>query len=190
MDKHIIFSDSIIVTEILNDKLDETILKILEEEEIANKGVEKSNFGGFQTNIINNFYLNKVFTIKAAKWIFENYNSDKKTNLTITNLWINKNFKGSFNIPHVHPKSNFSGVYYVDACEEQGKLVFFRNDKSTQMNEKYFESTDFYNEYFLCPKKRMFVLFPSHLQHMVTPNLIDKPRISVSFNFTLGKSDG
>tara|TARA_R100000734_G_C3292701_1_gene84300 strand:- start:59 stop:631 length:573 start_codon:yes stop_codon:yes gene_type:complete len=187
MDKRIIFSDSIIFSEIKDNELDEIILRILKEQEDANQGVVKSNRKGFQTDTIDNFYLSKTFTEKAGECLKENYNIDKKTKITLLNLWINKNYKESYNSPHIHPKCNFSGVYYVNASEKEGKLIFLRNDKTAGFtdNHMHFEGTDFHNTYEIQPKNNMFVLFSAHLDHMVEPHYDDEPRISVSFNFGL-----
>jgi uncharacterized protein (TIGR02466 family) len=187
MDRKIIFSDSIILSEIKNNELDEIILRTLKEEENTSQGVVKSNRKGFQTDTIDNFYLSKTFTEKAGECLKENYNIDKKTKISLFNLWINKNYKGSYNAPHTHPKSNFSGVYYVSVSKKEGKLIFLRNDKTAGFtdNHMYLKETDFYNTFEIQPKNNMFVLFSSHLDHMVEPHYDDKPRISVSFNFGL-----
>jgi uncharacterized protein (TIGR02466 family) len=185
MYKKIIFSDSIIASEIKDNQLHEIINRILKEKEIANQGVIKSNRKGFQTDTIDNFYLNKTFTLKAVECLKENYTLDKKTRLELTSLWINKNYKESYNAPHVHPKSDFSGVYYVDASEKEGKLIFLRNDKTASFTNNcfLFDCSDFHGYYQIQPKNNLFILFPSHLDHMVAPHNDDKPRISVSFNF-------
>ncbi len=187
MYKEIIFSDCIITSEIKDNQLHEIINRILKEKEIANQGVMKSNRKGFQTDTVDNFYLNKTFTEKAGKCLKQNYNPDKKTKLTLSNLWINKNFKESYNTPHVHPNSNFSGVYFVDASEKEGELIFLRNDKAASLtdNSMYLQGSDFHSYYEIQPKNNLFILFPSHLDHMVAPHNDDKPRISVSFNFEL-----
>lgn len=190
MYKKIIFSDSIILSEIKDDKLHEIVNRILKEKEVKNQGVVKSNRKGFQTDTVNNLYLNKTFTKKAIECIRENYNIDKKTNLGLSNLWINKNLKESYNAPHVHPISNFSGVYYVDASEKEGKLIFLRNDQATSFtnNAAFLNCPDFHDYYQIQPKNNLFILFPSHLNHMVAPHNDDKPRISVSFNFQLSNN--
>jgi len=183
--KKIIFSDSIIFSEIKDDQLHEIILRILKEKEALNQSNLRSNRKGFQTDTIDNFYLNKTFTLKAVECLKENYTADEKTKLELTNLWINKNYKESYNIPHTHPISNFSGIYYVDASEKEGKLIFLRNDKTASFtnNGSFLNCSDFHSNYEIQPKNNLFILFPSHLDHMVTPHNDDKPRISVSFNF-------
>ena len=40
------------------------------------------------------------------------------------NMWANINPPGGMNRPHLHPNSHFSGVYYIKAPQNSGKLVF------------------------------------------------------------------
>jgi uncharacterized protein (TIGR02466 family) len=187
MDKKIIFSESIIFSTIEDSDLTEIILRLLDENEKRKKTAFKSNRGGYQTDPIDNFYLNKSFTTEALRCLQNNYNITKQAKLNLLNLWINKNYKGSFNVPHVHPKSNFSGIFYVEVAEKDGQLIFIRNDKSNSFtdNSYFFNGLDFNVTYDIQPKKNMFIIFPSHLDHMVMPHFDDKPRISVSFNFEL-----
>ena len=187
MDKTLIFSDSIIFSKIEDLKLTEIILNVLSENEKNNKGVIKSNIGGFQTEPVDNFYINESFIEEAAKCLQNNYRMKKQSKLNLLDLWINKNYKGSINIPHIHPKSNFSGVFYVSVPEKEGKLMFLRNDKTAAFtdNSMYIEGSDFHNIYEIQPLNNMFILFPSHLNHMVAPHSNDNPRISVSFNLKL-----
>ena len=60
-------------------------------------------------------------------------------------------------------------------------------DKSVSLtnNSAFLEGSDFNNYYEIQPIKNLFVLFPSHLDHMVAPHNDNKPRVSVSFNFEL-----
>ena len=39
------------------------------------------------------------------------------------NMWANINPPGGYNAPHIHPNSLFSGVYYVKALKNSGKLI-------------------------------------------------------------------
>ena len=123
MIKKIIFNDCIVLSEIRDDQLHEIVYRILKEKEYANQGVKKSNRKGFQTELIDNFYLNQSFTNKAYECLKQHYNLNKKTKILLSALWINKNYKDSYNTPHVHPKSNFSGVYFIDASEQPNKFA-------------------------------------------------------------------
>jgi uncharacterized protein (TIGR02466 family) len=180
-----IFGTYIIQDKFFNPEVDEEITKVLKEEE-KGKGVLKSNFGGFQTNIIENKIICDNLLHKSVKLITDTYKLKNKIKFELKNLWINKNFKNSFNLPHIHPNSHFSGVYYLNVSEKLGELVFLKNDNIDQLGlYDFIDSKDFYNSYTIKPNKGVIILFPSSLSHMVTPHMEDIERISISFNIEM-----
>jgi uncharacterized protein (TIGR02466 family) len=184
-----IFQDSIIFGSIINKELNKTILNVLENKMKENEGVFHTNRGGYQTEIIFNEEINNLILEKSAKLIIENYNL-KNIKIGLKNLWINRNLKGNYNSPHIHQRSNFSGIYYVEVTEEGGDLIFFRGDRSSQILyiQDILQEEDFREEFHIKPVKNQLIIFPSHLIHMVTPHLEDKPRVSVSFNLSISKN--
>jgi len=191
MDKVTIFSDSLIISNIINKKLTDTIINILNEKETKAEGVTKSNKGnGFQTNFINNKFILECISDKVAECLhIYSENAKKDVKVGVTSLWINKNYNKSYNLPHVHPGSNFSGVYYVNTSQKEGKLLFFKDTATCfTNNEKYFKGTDFNEIYQIQPSNNLFILFPSHLNHMVEPHYDNNPRISVSFNIHISNN--
>ena len=40
------------------------------------------------------------------------------------NMWANINPPGGYNMPHIHPNSHFSGVYYIKAPKDSGNISF------------------------------------------------------------------
>jgi len=89
-------------------------------------------------------------------------------------------------MPHIHPRAHFSGVLFIKTPKQDGNLVFFRNEKSSNMmGEGFFEGSDFNGSYNVSPKEKMILLFPSYLQHMVEPHFEEGYRISVSFNIRI-----
>ncbi len=181
-----IFQDSILIKDVNNKELDETIVKILQNEMQDNQGNFFSNMGGYQTKNIHNNIICDTLLKESAGLIIENYKLTK-VKITMKNLWINQNNKNNFNTPHIHQLSNFSGVYYVEVSDKNGELIFFRGDKSNQILEiqSFIKDKDFYEEYHVKPLKNQLIIFPSHLMHMVKPHFEEKPRISVSFNITI-----
>ena len=182
-----IFTDSIFVDNFLNTEVDEEILKVLSTEEKKGKSIFRSNVGGFQTDSIKNETINLNILKKAAKVLSDNFTLKVKTKFELINLWINKNNKHNFNINHVHPGSNFSGVYYLEVTKEGGELVFVRNDTAASFNWvcDFIDDKNFSDSFTIKPKKNLLVLFPSHLSHFVKPHDEDICRISVSFNIGL-----
>jgi len=186
IEKHAIFTDSIIMSEIIDKNFNNKILKTFKENN-KKSNIRSSRFG-FQTQDIDNSNINNIIIKKCLEYLKHSY-KPLKNNLKIilNNLWINKNTKGSYNVPHQHPNSNFSGVFYVSVTKDCGELVFLRNDKSTAFleNSKFFQSHDFYTTFTIKPKNNLFILFPSNLEHLVNLNYSNEPRISISFNISL-----
>jgi len=185
-----LFTDSIIIESVIDQDLDEAIIKVLNNEEKNNKNVLKSNKGGFQTENINDKKICQTLLNEAGKAISKNYNVN--ANYSLHNLWINKNLKNNYNTLHTHPGSQFSGSYYVDVKKNGGDLVFFRNDISNSMLDVdgIILSSDFTQRYYIKPLKNQLILFSSNLQHMVTAHSDEGARISVSFNITLSPNNG
>jgi len=104
----------------------------------------------------------------------------------ISNIWVNINGQSSFNRPHVHAESLFSGVYYAQAEEDSGDLYFLHPATSHQyhIDERTVEKfTDFNSSVFIVkPQVGKLVLFPSWLVHYVESNRSSADRISISFN--------
>ena len=106
------------------------------------------------------------------------------------NFHVVHNSRNSYNTPHRHvgPKSNqvVSGVFYVQTFPDCGKIVFRRNDPLHDL--LYAKQIEKYNSYNSSiwrkiPEDNLCVLFSPSLEHFVEPNLIDKNRISMSFNY-------
>ncbi len=156
------------------------------------QGVLKSNAGGWQSDSLSipnteigrladmiHFNLTKV----AECWKLKT----EKNAVSLENIWININPLSSFNRPHVHPKSIFSGTYYVK-CDEQvgGGIVFLH----PAINFQYHISPDIvtdWNDFTsgtwrIQPKPGDLIIFPSFLNHYVEPNLLDTDRITIAFN--------
>ena len=115
--KKIIFSDSLLIDYVNTDDyeiLKENVFLILEKEQ-EKSGRYKSNRGGFQTNDLNlneNKEMIKIIINHVFNLIKKNYDFNK-IRFDIDNIWINKNPKMAINLPHIHPRSHFSGVFFI-----------------------------------------------------------------------------
>jgi len=114
---------------------------------------------------------------------------DNEVGFKLENSWINRHSKGEFNTLHWHSNSMLSGVYYIDSAEGAGDIVF---QKSHLWNNLFhdtvrvkYKNQNMLNadQFFIQPNAGDIVLFPSHLEHQVTPNLTDTPRYSLAFNY-------
>lgn len=109
--------------------------------------------------------------------------------------WVNINRRGDYHNLHNHPHSWLSGTYYVAMPDQSGAAVhrsdlnpgaisFF--DPRPQANMTAVRGDgQFDPEHRLLPRAGDLFLWPAFLHHLVHPNLVDEPRISVSFNVVL-----
>ena len=107
-------------------------------------------------------------------------NSEQR--LVITQLWGNRNPKGSKHHEHVHPNSIISGVFYLRQDPKLPPIQFSKsNQDSMMLHPRKYNS---YNaEIFLLPcTSGELILFPSNLRHGVSVNIGEEERISLSFN--------
>ena len=153
----------------------------------------RSNYGGWQGHINerNDFpeELKTLFSLveKTSKRVSEELllNDYPK----VDNFWININKHKDFNIPHLHPASVFSCVFYIKAPENCGKIVFtnpinahpFVYNKYTVTKYNLFNS----QEWSYGAETNMLLMFPSYLSHYVTPNEnLNEDRISIAINLS------
>jgi len=152
------------------------------------KGRLKSNLGGFQSDDLNKQEpLLFPFIKKIEFYSNTNINDLLKTNFNffLDNIWININEFKDFNIPHIHPFSKISGVFYINVPKNSGNLIFINDTKiGNFINEKNIVAFNNYNSssWSIKPKENTLYLFPSWLNHYVEPNLSKEKRISISFN--------
>jgi uncharacterized protein (TIGR02466 family) len=112
--------------------------------------------------------------------------------LTVTaEAWANVARAGNYSKPHVHPNSNLSCVYYVDAgnaqaADEQSGVIEFM-DPRNRPGMFASEGTVSFDAYRVVPQTGMLLMFPAWLYHYVHPYRGTEPRISVAFNVTIQK---
>lgn len=113
------------------------------------------------------------------------------------NMWANVNRSGHANLPHSHPGSYWSGVYYVDdggidADPSLGGALEFMDPRGAGPI-MYAPHLGFampgglsggVNEA-VQPKSGRMVMFPSWLMHQVQPYRGTAERISIAFNLSL-----
>ena len=152
------------------------------------ESVEKSNLNGYQSPA----------TLQTQKELAPLFNyicslclqASKDLNFVdcdvfLTNAWVNFNDnKNSINTEHIHEET-FSGVFYLKAPEESGKLVL----KNPGINRLWngCNLTQSKNQFTgdvikIEPEEGSLIIFPSYLPHSVEPNNHDDERISISFN--------
>ncbi len=111
-----------------------------------------------------------------------------KTKINITSSWLNFHRYMDYAQTHYHSNSIISGVIFIVIPPNSGNFCIrkphsFTKDFSmvTKLNTTHDTS---YNteEFILKPMNNTIALFPSVLQHDVTPNYTDHTRITLAFD--------
>ena len=153
------------------------------------KGVKKTNYNGrHSTTDMGNkpeYQLLVTELMRMQKEIYDNEHLDRYAKLG--NMWANINPPGGMNMPHIHPNSLFSGVYYVKSQPNCGRLKIFDPRPGIQFNmpsrKQGNPGKDFWRDASIEPMTGRIIMFPAWLWHSVEENKSNDIRISVSFNF-------
>jgi uncharacterized protein (TIGR02466 family) len=105
----------------------------------------------------------------------------------ITSCWANLHRRGQGIGWHRHPNSFVSGVYYAETPQPCGEIYFYDPRKAEVVFDiATSEGTQWNSSVFpFAPKAGDMLLFPSWLEHSVTPSTSDGERISIAFNAML-----
>ena len=146
------------------------------------KGVVKSNVGGWQSDLLNPYDDTLKPLTTEIDAVCKNIGLDIQET-RIVQMWINVNRRGDYNNIHQHSGLyTLSGTYYVKVPKDSGHLVL--RDPRPGAIGNYFMNGRFDNGEF--NKRRLndglLCLWPSYLDHFVEPNKTDEERISISFD--------
>lgn len=160
------------------------------------QGRKRSNVGGWQSQNLQGLHepLNPLFNeiLNNAESFAQTISI--KTPLKFDNVWININGYKDYHIPHIHPQSIFSGVFYVKVpkTKESGGNIDFPHPSYQLMGYDWLpsikEKDNVYNaaSWWLESIENRLYIFPSWLVHGVEPNMSKKEkRIAISFNIIL-----
>ena len=154
------------------------------------KGVSISNRGGWQSEgfeIINEDDILQLFLINCLS----NFPFIKESVKLRGYAWININKPGDYNIKHVHPTNNLSGVLWIKTPKNCGDIIFdspyeFQAYQEIESYSNEFkDSFNIDHNYYFNPTEGRMIVFPAHLSHHVQENKSSEDRISVSFNIRL-----
>ena len=194
----LVFSLEVPDSKLLNARL---IKAIYAERERDESGVRKSNFpelGGWHSHV--KLHRDAAFAglvqhvdAGAAKMNRE-LGYHRSYRLKIGTMWSIVNPPGGLNRAHIHPGCIWSGVYYVQAPRNSGRIEFI--DPRTQnlmSGVKYIPGAkrprDCWKKVRYKPLAGRMLIFPAWLYHSVGPNRSrakgkDADRIIVSFNLS------
>ena len=197
----LVFSLDVPDSEILNAHLIEAIYA---ERERDRTGVRKSNFpelGSWHSHV----KLHKDATFAGlvqhvdgvAAMMGRELGYHSSYRLSIGTMWSIINPPGSSNRAHIHPGCLWSGVYYVQAPRNSGRIEFIDPRTQNLMSPaEYIPDTkrprSCWTKVQYKPVAGRMLIFPSWLYHSVDPNRSrakgkDADRIIVSFNLSQEK---
>jgi len=175
-------------------KLNRYLFKHIKAWSKKDKSLEKTNAGGgWHSPTDMNFkkeykpLTDELFDMQHA--IFKDYGMKDKPGLG--NMWSNINYPGAYNKQHIHPNSQWSGVYYVKVPKNSGRL--FVEDPRPGPNIMLPRRVEgipraLWRVVVYPAIEGQMVMFPAWLTHGVEVNESKEKgekgwRVSVSFNF-------
>jgi len=165
-----------------------------EEEIDIDKIIEEGMYRNLGNSSSDNAYIFERGKLKKLKQFCEQHlkiyveqviSPKEELDFYITQSWLNITKPGESHHTHFHSNSIISGVFYVSTVEDDRitfidpniklrELISFRESRFTPFNSSIWPFP---------VNNNVFVLFPSWLSHMVTPNeKATADRISISFN--------
>lgn len=135
--------------------------------------------------------------IQQTGRLFDTLHYDTAFSPVIDSMWANINPRHAHNRSHIHPDTLWSGVYYVQAPPNCGRISF--SDPRVQarvITPHYSTTTDrpmhSWPEIYFDAITGRLILFPAWLAHEVEPNLTThvgeaENRVSISFNIYQGR---
>lgn len=109
--------------------------------------------------------------------------------LKLTQSWANVNRQHSYHEQHHHCPNIWSGVYYVQAQDNDATICFMNSNilnSSWPYNAVKVHQNDLNSSQTICRVNTgMLLVFPSYLQHRVSQQLSDTERVSIAFNMDL-----
>lgn len=168
--------------------------------EVDQQGIEKSNsryLGGWHSRGILHrlpeFEPLVSHIHEAGKEISDDLRYDKGQDLHISSMWSIVNPPGASNLSHVHPGCLWSGVYYVQAPTNCGRISFTDPRIANVMNKPLYTRgapKKCWTKINFSPVEGRMLIFPSWLYHSVEPNRAipavgvgqDGSRVIISFN--------
>jgi uncharacterized protein (TIGR02466 family) len=151
---------------------------------VTSVGQHKSNYGGWQSHT--NLHTNPKF-LELCNEIISVLSILFRKNIVFDQMWACVNQHKDFNVVHAHGnKYHISGVFYLQVFDNSGQICF-RDPRPAAINA---ETTSFFNQgdtENFTPCNNQLIVFPSFLEHFVTPNETHSDRISISFDATFGE---
>ena len=189
MFRELLFPTPVYIADLDNQNLNQELERDIIAWSNKDKGLVKTNIKGWhsETNMGELPEYKKLVDLlyEAQRTIYDQEHLDSEPFLG--NMWANINPPGGMNRAHIHPNSLWSGVYYVKALKNSGRLkiddpraaasMCRPKQKPGKVPDRLLRETSYE------PKDGRLIMFPAWLMHCVDTNESDDIRISISFNF-------
>ena len=127
--------------------------------------------------------VSKIFT--TAKQIAREI-TNQQLEIEKNNWWFNYMTWGNVTNIHNHsPGPVMSGVYYIKAPENSGRISFTYKRMHIRESSYFQFIGDYFNDVSFEPMEGMMLLFPSWLDHKVDGQYANGSRLSLAFNLRL-----
>lgn len=186
---HIVDPDTDTATILLSET--EAIANLYRQSPLSNpwSGNIRTTFNFDQEN---NIILNECpalysFILESLEhWLADLAVTPRYASVTLYDSWINYASTGMYQEYHIHPYSDISGVFYVEAPTGCGDIQFSSPSSVYNYAEICHRSKFLTPNVKYSPVKGRLIFFPSWLSHCTLPNTSSEDRISISFNIKLG----
>lgn len=107
------------------------------------------------------------------------------TPIKLINSWFSIGRKNSMHERHNHLPAVWSGVYYIQAKNDDGNITFFNENLKSNWPfcETSLDNILTRQIFTIQPETGLMLVFPSYLEHQVHLNNTNNERIAISFNF-------
>ena len=181
--------------------LNKQLFKLIKAWSKKEPSIEKTNSGGGWHSPTNMNFKEEYNPLtkhlfQMVNQIFEDYGMEPKVGLG--NMWANINPPGAYNKHHIHPNTDFSGVYYVHIPKDALNCIWLEDPRPganiqlprriKQLPRPLWRITK------IPPVEGQCIMFPAWVPHGVEENTSklkgDKNlRVSISFNFIQTPND-
>jgi uncharacterized protein (TIGR02466 family) len=101
--------------------------------------------------------------------------------------WASIMRKGGYHQEHNHPRSHFSGTFYIKRGSSSAPIILTSPTMPFRMHEPPITNPENYGPFTspslnLTPEDNTMLIWPSWLHHQVPQIMDDEPRIAISFN--------
>lgn len=155
-------------------------------------GTVRSNVGGWHSSR-NNLHDDVAFAglrdaALAQMWeVAKELDFSRDFVFEITGMWANINDPGDYNRVHVHPHTQWSGVFYVQVDEGCGKLGFHDPRPQAAILQPVVGNANCVDKRIKPvisyePSNNELIMFPGYVPHEVEINRGDLGRVSIAFN--------